>query len=350
MIRGGDVFIKAEILAQEIQTLKVELGLPSGRLPESMYVSEKRSRYRSVIRVSQPPVTVIGPVSDAVVVKEAPIKEARKVEEEPTQEKTRVVDDVVVEDVVIVQTGTDKTDEQLLLSSESEEVLSVDELLAGDVSGELVSLFLQDNEEEEEAEKEIESARFFSFLLFSVSFELCALWRASLPPSLDKNSSKVLAYAGNGWVVSLGTEVVDERYRAVEAAQPGWFETNLNEKREIVMFTGNAPVLGDFCACAVSDVRKGRREMSACIRSAVGEEVVQVDLDVVKAKQIKAAPRVSLPKLYSLALTPLLAERSKSEGFFLFFFCSFLTKKHTHLFMRSSCVASSASTHGKQSL
>lgn len=42
------------------------------------------------------------------------------------------------------------------------------------------------------------------------------------------------------------------------------------------------------------------------------QKVVIVDLDVVKAKHGKSAPR-TLPKLYAMALTPILAERSKSE-------------------------------------
>ncbi len=168
-------------------------------------------------------------------------------------------------------------EEEVLLSTEEE-----GEELSAQVSGELVSLFLENDVEE-------------------------LLERTPSPASMGTAgaSSRALAGEGSGWMLDSPLRAVDGRLAHVPTGQAGWVERATADKRELVLYTGHAGSLGDFAVVATTEVGKaGKREIVACVRRLSGEEEVRLDFEQAKAKHGKNV--WAAPKLYALALQPVL--------------------------------------------
>ncbi len=293
--------------------LKAELGLPEGRLPPAMYVSTRRrgaargegspsvavtppllTQAASPFQASPPP-----PHEQPTVVAPALI-ELRAVTEE--QEPERATPEVMhgpplteEAEVVVVEEmpAPESTDEEevLLSTEESEPVVEGEDIAqAADVSGDLVSLFLEDDADEE------------------------LLVQPRKPERAASSLNRSLASEGPGWVLERHDNEIEERFLRLPAHQPGWFERVAAEKKEVVIFTGNTPSLGDFAVSAVTEQARGtgKREISAYIRCVAGDEEVRLDFEHARAKHGKSI--WSAPRLYAQALAPVMAERSKSEA------------------------------------
>jgi hypothetical protein len=231
-------------------------------------------------------VVVAAPVAVAPVERKTSLPSPEVLYSPPPGDET----EVLVEEMA----APESTEEEVLLSTdESSALVDGEDYRQGiDVSGDLVSLFLENDADEELMEA------------------------AAAPRKPERSGSTInraLAAAGAGWVLDRWDNEIEGRFLQLPPHQAGWFERMANEKKEVVIFSGQTPTLGDFAVAAATEQVKGssRREITAYIRCLAGDEIVRLDFEQVKAKHGKSI--WSAPRLYAQALSPVVSERSQNE-------------------------------------